>query len=96
MVLFIPGNKSVEGLKLAPARQLLLGRLGEKAAAMAGADDGVNLLEQRIGKNNMCTSVHGHKGGAGNYGLYLAHYKLNFLCDLCQAKSLTNLLRMLA
>ncbi len=55
MILFIPGDEGIEGLKLAPAHKLLLSRLGEKAAAMAASDYAVNLLDQLIGKDNMCS-----------------------------------------
>jgi len=71
MILFIPGDEGIEGLKLAPAHQFLLGRLGEKAAALAASHYAVNLLDQLIGKDNVCSPVHRcHQSVCGWNGFY--------------------------
>jgi hypothetical protein len=59
VVLFVPGHQLIKGLELTPPHEFLLGRLGDKNAALPTAHQGVNVLDQLIREDNMCSSVHG-------------------------------------
>ena len=59
MVFLFPGNESVKGLKLAATHEFFLGGLGDEAAALAVAHQGIDFLDQLGGQYYMGSFVHG-------------------------------------
>lgn len=58
VVFVLPGHQFVECFELAQTHQLTFGRLGQKAAALPGADHGIDVSDELFRQNHVCPFVH--------------------------------------